>query len=48
MRSSPQHDLDEYVIRDRKRRARLNVWGVGSRLITSENNPSRSAAVSKR
>lgn len=33
-------DLDEYVIRDLKTQgARINVWGVGTRLITSENNP---------
>ena len=33
-------DLDEYVIRDLKTQgSRINVWGVGTRLITSENNP---------
>jgi nicotinate phosphoribosyltransferase len=33
-------DLDEYVIRDLKMQgSRINVWGVGTRLITSENNP---------
>lgn len=33
-------DLDEYVIRDLKMQgARISVWGVGTRLITSEDNP---------
>ncbi len=33
-------DLDEYVIRDLKMQgARISLWGVGTRLITSEDNP---------
>lgn len=33
-------DLDEFLIRDLKTQgARISVWGVGTRLITSEGNP---------
>ena len=33
-------DLDEDLIRDLKAQgAKIDVWGVGTKLITSENNP---------
>ena len=37
---SASSDLDEYVIRDLKSQgSQITVWGVGTRLITSEDNP---------
>lgn len=37
---SASSDLDEYLIADLKRQgAKINVWGVGTRLITSKDCP---------
>ena len=36
---SASSDLDEYLIESKAQDAKINSWGVGTRLITSNDNP---------